>query len=72
LTRDLFQVNISRPIPCHTWVSGEGIGNSVDGTGALIERNIDDLITHTMPLEEINDAFELMHSGESNRSIAIY
>ncbi|MGW8370178.1 MAG: S-(hydroxymethyl)glutathione dehydrogenase/class III alcohol dehydrogenase, partial [Gammaproteobacteria bacterium] len=24
--------------------------------------NIDDLITHTMPLEQINDAFDLMHS----------
>ncbi len=34
--------------------------------------NIDDLITHTMPLEKINDAFDLMHSGESIRSVAIY
>jgi S-(hydroxymethyl)glutathione dehydrogenase/alcohol dehydrogenase len=34
--------------------------------------NIDDLITHTMPLERINDAFDLMHSGESIRSVAIY
>jgi S-(hydroxymethyl)glutathione dehydrogenase/alcohol dehydrogenase len=34
--------------------------------------NIDDLITHTMPLEKINDAFELMHSGESIRSVALY
>jgi YVTN family beta-propeller protein len=31
--------------------------------------NIDDLITHTMPLEKINDAFELMHTGESIRSV---
>lgn len=31
--------------------------------------NIDDLITHTMPLEKINDAFDLMHSGESIRSV---
>ncbi len=31
--------------------------------------NIDDLITHTMPLEQINDAFDLMHSGESIRSV---
>lgn len=30
--------------------------------------NIDDLITHTMPLEDINTAFDLMHSGESIRS----
>jgi S-(hydroxymethyl)glutathione dehydrogenase/alcohol dehydrogenase len=34
--------------------------------------NIDDLITHTMPLERINDAFELMHAGESIRSVVVY
>lgn len=34
--------------------------------------NIDDLITHTMPLEEINSAFDLMHSGESIRSVVLY
>jgi len=31
--------------------------------------NIDDLITHTLELEEINDAFHLMHEGESIRSV---
>ena len=31
--------------------------------------NIDDLITHTMPLEKINDAFDLMHAGKSIRSV---
>jgi len=31
--------------------------------------NIDDLITHKMPLQEINKAFELMHAGESIRSV---
>ena len=31
--------------------------------------DIDDLITHTMPLEDINKAFDLMHSGESIRSV---
>ena len=31
--------------------------------------NIDDLITHTMPLDDINKAFDLMHSGESIRSV---
>ncbi|MCO6442321.1 MAG: S-(hydroxymethyl)glutathione dehydrogenase/class III alcohol dehydrogenase [Nitrococcus mobilis] len=31
--------------------------------------NIDDLITHVMPLERINEAFELMHKGESIRSV---
>ena len=31
--------------------------------------NIDDLITHTMPLEDVNKAFDLMHAGESIRSV---
>ena len=34
--------------------------------------NIDDLITHTMPLEEINSAFDLMHAGKSIRSVVQY
>ena len=34
--------------------------------------NIDDLITHTMPLDDINKAFDLMHSGESIRSVVTY
>jgi S-(hydroxymethyl)glutathione dehydrogenase/alcohol dehydrogenase len=31
--------------------------------------NIDDLITHTMPLDDINQAFDLMHDGASIRSV---
>ena len=31
--------------------------------------NIDDLITHKLPLEDINRAFDLMHAGESIRSV---
>ena len=34
--------------------------------------NIDDLITHTMPLKDINQAFDLMHAGKSIRSIVTY
>ena len=34
--------------------------------------NIDDLITHKMPLSDINKAFDLMHSGESIRSVVVY
>lgn len=34
--------------------------------------NIDDLITHTMPLEQINTAFDLMQRGESIRSVVLY
>jgi S-(hydroxymethyl)glutathione dehydrogenase/alcohol dehydrogenase len=34
--------------------------------------NIDDLITHQMPLADINRAFDLMHAGESIRSVVVY
>jgi S-(hydroxymethyl)glutathione dehydrogenase / alcohol dehydrogenase len=34
--------------------------------------NIDDLITHTMPLDKINDGFALMHEGKSIRSVVLY
>lgn len=33
------------------------------------EFKLNDFITHTMGLEEINDAFKLMHDGESIRSV---
>jgi len=34
--------------------------------------NIDDLITHKLKLEDINKAFDLMHSGESIRSVVVF
>jgi S-(hydroxymethyl)glutathione dehydrogenase/alcohol dehydrogenase len=34
--------------------------------------NIDDLITHVMPVEKINEGFELMHKGESIRSVVTF
>ena len=34
--------------------------------------NIDDLITHVMPLQDINRAFDLMHTGESIRSVVTF
>ncbi|MEQ8485744.1 MAG: S-(hydroxymethyl)glutathione dehydrogenase/class III alcohol dehydrogenase [Pseudomonadales bacterium] len=34
--------------------------------------NIDDLITHTLTLDAINDGFDLMHRGESIRSVVVY
>jgi S-(hydroxymethyl)glutathione dehydrogenase/alcohol dehydrogenase len=34
--------------------------------------NIDDLITHTMPLDRINDGFDLMHQGKSIRGVVIF
>jgi S-(hydroxymethyl)glutathione dehydrogenase / alcohol dehydrogenase len=34
--------------------------------------NIDDLITHVLPVEKINDAFDLMHHGESIRTVVTF
>ncbi len=34
--------------------------------------NIDDLITHVLPIEDVNRAFDLMHSGESIRSVVTF
>ena len=34
--------------------------------------NIDDLITHVIPLDRINDGFDLMHRGESIRTVVQY
>jgi S-(hydroxymethyl)glutathione dehydrogenase/alcohol dehydrogenase len=34
--------------------------------------NIDDLITHTLPLDRINQAFDLMHAGKSIRSVVTF
>ncbi len=34
--------------------------------------NIDDLITHVIPLEEINHGFDLMHEGESIRTVVTF
>jgi S-(hydroxymethyl)glutathione dehydrogenase/alcohol dehydrogenase len=34
--------------------------------------NIDDLITHTLPLERINEGFDLMHEGSSIRTVVVY
>jgi S-(hydroxymethyl)glutathione dehydrogenase/alcohol dehydrogenase len=33
---------------------------------------IDELITHSLPLERINEAFDLMHEGKSIRSVVVY
>jgi S-(hydroxymethyl)glutathione dehydrogenase/alcohol dehydrogenase len=33
---------------------------------------LDSMVTHTMPLEEINTAFDLMHEGKSIRSVIIF
>jgi S-(hydroxymethyl)glutathione dehydrogenase/alcohol dehydrogenase len=33
---------------------------------------IDPLITHTLPLGRINEAFDLMHAGESIRTVVRY
>jgi S-(hydroxymethyl)glutathione dehydrogenase/alcohol dehydrogenase len=34
--------------------------------------NIDDLITHTLKLDDINRGFDLMHEGKSIRSVVVF
>jgi S-(hydroxymethyl)glutathione dehydrogenase/alcohol dehydrogenase len=34
--------------------------------------NIDDMITHTLPLDRINEGFDLMTAGESIRTVVVY
>src|SRR3954464_4519736 len=34
--------------------------------------NIDDLITHVLPFEQINEGFDLMRRGEAIRSVVVY
>ena len=36
------------------------------------EIKVDEMVTHTMPLDEINKAFDLMHEGESIRSVILF
>ena len=36
------------------------------------EIELDMMVTHTMPLEDINTAFDLMHKGESIRSVILF
>jgi len=33
---------------------------------------IDPMITHVLKLEDINEAFDLMHAGKSIRSVVVY
>ena len=51
----------------HEWITTEGDIHCLDG-----KINIDDMITHTMPLDDINKAFHLMHEGKSIRSVVQY
>jgi len=34
--------------------------------------DIDSLITHVLPFEQINEGFELMRRGESIRTVVVY
>jgi S-(hydroxymethyl)glutathione dehydrogenase/alcohol dehydrogenase len=37
--------------------------------GSRADGNIDDFITHKLPLARINEGFELMHAGKSIRTV---
>ncbi len=36
------------------------------------EIKVDEMVTHNLPLEDINKAFDLMHAGESIRSVVVF
>lgn len=36
------------------------------------EIKVDEMVTHTMPIEDINKAFDLMHGGQSLRSVVLF
>jgi len=60
------------------------MGTAFDGTGGRTDVprivdwytvgriTIDDLITHVLPFEQINEGFDLMRRGESIRSVVVY
>ena len=66
-------------VTCRNW-EGSAIGAARSRTdvpkivGGYMEGKIkiDDLITHTMPLEDIKKGFDLMKRGESIQSVVIY
>ena len=50
------------------------VGRNGSGKSTLLkiiagDIKVDEMVTHTMPLDEINKAFDLMHEGESIRSV---
>ena len=63
---------------CHTdyyTLSGadpEGLFPAILGHQGDGKLNIDDLITHTLRLDQINEGFELMKRGESIRSVVMF
>ena len=59
---------ISEPLPvAETFTFADEDGVSLSDIAEL-----DTMVTHTMPLEDINKAFDLMHEGKSIRSVIIY
>ncbi|XP_026852469.2 alcohol dehydrogenase class-3 [Electrophorus electricus] len=62
-----------------TW-KGTAFGGwkSVDSVPQLVDDymnkklKVDEFVTHTMPLAQVNEAFDLMHAGKSIRSVLIF
>lgn len=71
--------------PTFQWVTGRNwMGTAIGGARGRTDVpkivnwymqgriQIDPMITHTMPLEDINKGFDLMHRGESIRGVVMY
>jgi len=54
---------------CHT---DESTRSGADPEGLFPAIVVDDLITHTLPLERINEAFDLMYAGQSIRTVVTF
>ena len=70
--------------PFNLVVGGRWIGSAFGGVKGrsqlpgLVDQymdgtiELDSLVTHTMPLEDINTAFDLMHEGKSIKSVILF
>ena len=76
-----FELNVDFSVDNGTLVlfgaSGAGKTSTLNAIAGLLSLNdgkiqIDPMITHVLSLEEINKGFELMHAGESIRSVVVY
>ena len=52
----------------HSWISRESVPRLVDDYMAK-KLMVDEFVSHDVPYEKINEAFHLMHSGQSVRTV---
>ena len=58
--------------PLPVMIEGKGNGYATHTAFMAGQLKLDELVTTRYALEDINKGFELMHSGESIRSVVLY